>query len=56
MLLYAGCVIVAGIVAACSVRAILRALRYARVARELDEIHRITYRERSAARGPLRCG
>jgi hypothetical protein len=54
--LYAAGVIVAGVLAATALRAIRRAIRYARVARELEHIHRAAYRERFGAPDRMRCG
>ena len=51
--LYAACVVVAGVVAPRTVRAIRTAIRHARVARELELIHRAAYRERFGARDRL---
>ena len=54
--LYAAGAIVAAIVAATGLQAIRRAIRYARVARELEHIHRAAYRERLGAPDRMRCG
>jgi hypothetical protein len=56
ILVYAAGAIVAGILAATSLRAIRSAVRYARVARELEHIHRAAYRERLGAPDRMRCG
>jgi len=50
-LIYVVGAMITGLLAAGIVRALRRAIRGARVARELEQIHRDAYRERAGARG-----
>lgn len=49
ILLYAGCVIVTGVLAVGGTRVLRRVVRHVRVGRDLAEVHRAVSRERGGA-------